>query len=180
MPPSRKAQTRTFRIDPILLNILDSEAEEQGITSSSLINQILKKYALVGRFEEKDEIINISHDAMKLMVEQLTKDELMRVGAKAGIELSSSYAYMMERRDVDSVISFMNLQLGKYNNWYQLHTSVENRRYSLFLSHQLEIKWSYWLQALMETFLRNLLNVPVNAEALENSVKISFSLAANT
>ncbi len=176
MPTSRRAQTRTFRIDPNLLNILDSEAEEQGITSSSLINQILKKYALVGRFEEKDKVINISHDAMKFMVEQLSKEEVIKVGAKAGFELSSNYSYMMERRDVDSVISFMNLQLGKYNNWYQLHSSVENRKYSLFLSHMLEIKWSYWLQAFMETFLRNLLNVPVTAEALENSVKINFTV----
>jgi hypothetical protein len=177
MPNSKKAQTRTFRIDPTLLGILDSEAEEQGITSSSLINQILKKYALVGRYEEKDEVINISHDAMKLMVEQLTKEELLKVGSKAGSELSSNYFYMMDKKDVESVISFMNLQLGKYNNWYQLHSSVENKKYTLLLSHQLEIKWSLWLQGLMETFLKNILNAQVNTEVLNNSVIITFNLS---
>jgi hypothetical protein len=174
MPNSKRAQTRTFRIDPTLLNILDSEADEQGITSSSLINQILKKYALVGRFEEKDEVINISHDAMKIMVEQLTEEELLNVGSRAGAELSSNYFYMMDKRDVDSVISFMNLQLGKYNNWYQLHSSSENRHYTLLLSHQLELRWSLWLQGLMNTFLKNILGVEVSTEALENSVIIKF------
>jgi hypothetical protein len=176
MPNSKRAQTRTFRIDPTLLNILDSEADEQGITSSSLINQILKKYALVGRFEEKDEVINISHDAMKIMVEQLTEEELLKVGSRAGAELSSNYFYMMDKRDVDSVISFMNLQLGKYNNWYQLHSSSENRHYTLLLSHQLELRWSLWLQGLMNTFLKNILGVEISSEALENSVIIKFTI----
>ncbi len=176
MPYSKKAQTRTFRIDPTLLAILDSEAEEQGITSSALMNQILKKYALIGRFDEKDEAINISHDALKLMVEQLNKEQLVRIGAKSGLELSSNYFYMMEKKDVDSVISFMNLQLGKYSGWYQLHSSVENKKYTLLLSHQLEIKWSIWLQNVMETFLKSILNVTVTSEAKENSVILSFTL----
>jgi hypothetical protein len=176
LPYSKKAQTRTFRIDPTLLAVLDSEAEEQGITASALINQILKKYALVWRFDEKDEAINISHDALKLMVDQLTKEELVKIGAKSGKELSSSYFYMMEKKDVDSVISFMNLQLGKYSGWYQLYSSVENRKYTLMLSHQLEIKWSIWLQNVMVTFLNNILNVPVTSEVRENSVMINFSL----
>ena len=90
MPYSKKAQTRTFRIDPTLLAVLDSEAEEQGITSSALMNQILKKYALIWRFDEKDEAINISHDALKLMVEQLSKEQLVKIGAKSGMELSST------------------------------------------------------------------------------------------
>jgi hypothetical protein len=176
MPYSKKAQTRTFRIDPTFLTVLDAEAEEQGITSSALINQILKKYALFWRFYEEDEAIKISHDAIKLMVELLTKEQLVKMGTKSGMELSSNYFYMMEKKDVDSVISFMNLQLGKYSGWYQLHSSVENKRYTLLLSHQLEMKWSMWLQSVMETFLKSILNVPVTSEAMENSVMLSFTL----
>ena len=83
---------------------------------------------------------------------------------------------MMEKKDVDSVISFMNLQLGKYSSWYQLHSSVENKKYTLLLSHQLEIKWSIWLQNVLETFLKNILNVTVTSEAKENSVILYFTL----
>jgi hypothetical protein len=176
MPYSKKAQTRTFRIDPIYLSILDDEAEEQGITASALINQILKKYALFWRFHEEDEAINISHDSVKAMVELLSKDQLAKIGVKSGLELSSNYFYMMEKKDVDSVISFMNLQLGKYCGWYQLHSSVENKKHTLLLAHQLEFKWSLWLQSVIETFLKSLLNVPVTSEASENSVILSFSL----
>ncbi len=176
MPYSKKAQTRTFRIDPTFLTVLDSEAEEQGITPSALINQILKKYALFWRFDEEDEAISISHDALKSMVELLSKDQLAKIGAKSGMELSSNYFYMMGKKDVDSVISFLNLQLGKYSGWYQLHSTEEEKRYKLLLSHQLEMKWSMWLQNVIETFLESILNVQVTSEATENSVTLSFTL----
>jgi hypothetical protein len=176
MPITKGAKTRTFRIDPALLAILDSEAEEQGITSSSLLNQILKKYALVGRFDEEDEAVNLSHDAVKGMVDLLTEEQLVRLGEKSGTELSSAYFYMMDSRDVDSVISFINIQLGKYSGWYQLHSSVENRKYTLLLSHQIELKWSIWLRSTIETFLKSLLDVPVTSEVMENTVVLSFKL----
>ncbi len=83
---------------------------------------------------------------------------------------------MMGKKDVDSVISFLNLQLGKYSGWYQLHSTEEDKRYKLLLSHQLEMKWSMWLQNVIETFLESILNVQVTSEATENSVTLSFTL----
>jgi len=175
MPYSKKAVTRTFRIDPTWLEVLESEAEEQGITSSALINQILKKYSLTWRFDEKDRAINLSHESLKDMVESLNKEQLVKIGHKTGQELSSNYFYLTGKKEVESVISFLNLQLGKYCGWYQLHYSKENKQYQVLLSHQISIKWSIWLQNVMETFLENVLSYSIKSEVLENSVKLTFN-----
>ena len=76
--------TRTFRIQREWNNVLEEDAERQGISVNVLVNKILRRYSLFTRWADSAGFQSFSPQMFQRILEELSEDNLARVGATVG------------------------------------------------------------------------------------------------
>jgi len=105
--------TRTFRLEREWIEALDTEARNQGVSSSSLLNQIMKRYALSLRYWDMGKGLHIPKEALIVLLSNASENDITRVGSSLGISAKLNYLYMFKLpATVDGVVSFLHQYLG--------------------------------------------------------------------
>jgi len=75
---------RTFRLNTAWDDILKEEANNQSITVSQLLNQIVRRYTIAQRFFNHSQNVNVEFKIFSPILEMLSDDEITNFGKMVG------------------------------------------------------------------------------------------------
>ena len=172
--------TRTFRINPEYDKVLNEEAEKNGLSVSALLNQIIRQYVVINRFTEKNPMITISQRTFSPVLECTSEDDLAKAGEKTGSIIPEEVLLLQGKSlDLNTVLWLLEVSLGKYGNWFDFSRSVLNGKERIHLSHQLNHKWSIFLENYVKGMFSSILDMNPDVKRRETSVTLYIPNRSN-
>ncbi len=170
----RKTVGRSFRVDEEWLNVLNEEAEKQGVSVNSLLNRLLQQYAYL-RYMMRYGAITLTRKGFVNILECCPDDKVEENGRNAGetivkdllltMGVTPSYAF---------VICLVKKLLSEFAGWFECDHHIMEDKEVLHLRHDLGRKWSDYLSGITSGTFNALLNKEIEIESSDSSVTITI------
>lgn len=168
---------RTFRLNEEWDNILKEEADNEQITVSQLLNQIVRRYIIAQRFFNHAQSVNIEYKLFSPILEMLSEEEISDFGKLVG---ASSVREGIANRglplDFDSVDFLIEEVYDRYSGWFKCNTYKNGSEYVFNLRHMFGRKWSLFIDSFMGSMFMTLLDITVSSEIYDDSVIIRMPI----
>jgi hypothetical protein len=173
--PRVKSVTRTFSLKHDLVEALEKEAENQGISTSSLMNQTVDRCVKTYWPSDKTNALLIARDIVASLSGSISDEDLRKIAViTAHNHKGTALVLMGVEQRLESVLTLLETSYGKNSRWYSWSKSVNGRDYRVLLIHELGQKWSVFLEAYMKSFLNEMLDLPVRSSYTDRSVVLEF------
>ncbi len=164
---------RTFRLNIEWDNILKEEAQDQSITVSQLLNQIVRRYIIAQRYFNHSQNVNVEHKIFSPILEMLSEEEITEFGKMVGAtSVREGIANRGLPLDFDSVDYLIEEVYDRYSGWFKCNTYKNGSEYVFNLRHLFGRKWSLFINSFMESMFMNLLDISIKSEIYNDSVII--------
>jgi len=170
--------TRTFRIQQEWVDVLEEEAESQGMSVNALLNKILRKYALFTRWTDGAKFQSFSPQMFQRIIEELSEDSLAKVGATLGAsDVVYTLNIMGRPLDYESFIELMVQYFGgsDFCRWYSCFHHVQGNQDVFHLQHNLGRKWSIFLEKYLLSGISSIAEENVDAKIYDFAVNIKIT-----
>ena len=170
----RKTVGRSFRIDEEWLEVLNEEAEKQGISVNSLLNRLLQQYAYI-RYMLRYGAITVTRKGFSNILESCPDDKVRENGRNAGSTLTRDLLLTMGVTPSYSfVILLVKKILSEFAGWFECDHHIKRDKEILHLRHDLGIKWSIYLSGVAAGTFDSILDKEVKIEFSDYSVTITI------
>ena len=168
---SGTGRTRTFRLDAAFNDMLEAEAEQQGLSVNNLTERIIERYINHTRWIDQIESLTIHPLTIQKIFDELSEEQIMRLGSKLGARVPSE-SFMMSGMPLDGVTAryFLERILGEYDHWFSV--SYHHSKPYFFLQTSLGDKWLLFVEAYLKAFYIENLSQEVECIRIENSLQI--------
>jgi hypothetical protein len=162
---------RTFRLRKDWDDILVAEADERSISVSSLLNQIVRRYAVAQRFFNNSDVMVMENRLLAPILEVLSMEQLRAFGKTLGTNsVREGIAMRGLPMDFESVEYMIAEIYDRYSGWFKSNSYEDGSNYVINLSHMFGEKWSMFIGGFIESMLENILNIEVTPLIYEHSV----------
>jgi len=176
----RKTVGRSFRIAEEWLNVLNEEAEKQGVSVNSLLNRILQQYAYI-RYMLRYGAITLTRKGFSGILECCPEDKVRENGRNAGSTITRDILLTMGvTPNYSFVILLVKKILSEFAGWFECDHHVKRDKEILHLRHDLGIKWSIYLSEVAAGTFNSILNKEVTIELSDSSVTITIPKQNNS
>ncbi|MFY3739984.1 MAG: hypothetical protein HMLIMOIP_000409 [Candidatus Nitrosomirales archaeon] len=185
----RKTRSVTFRIDSSVVDDLQKEADGKEVSLNVLANQVLKRFAEWGRYENKLDMMPVP----KMMLTSLI-DEAVTLAKKGGIKdidpyrneiikhaarlafniLKDSVLYMKKNYNLWVVLSVLQ-EYMKVSGINADHV-IEGRKHIFIIQHELGENWSLFTQELLKLIFEELAKVRIETSITAKTTKAEVIL----
>ena len=182
-PQSKKTRSVTFRLDSLVIDELQSEADNREISLNVLVNQILKRYSEWDRYENKIGMMPVP----KIILSSLI-DSAMSVAKSSGIKDVERYRDDIIKQAAQIAFGLMKdsvlFMKRQYNLWVVLsvleeymkvsgikadHKLEGSRKHVFIIQHELGENWSLFTKELLALIFQNLANVKAEINTTSNT-----------
>jgi hypothetical protein len=180
---SRKTRSLTIRLNSIVIDELQTEADSRQISVSVLINQILKKYVEWGKYQNmigmmpvpKAILSNLTDKAISIAESRgvedvdLYRDELIKQAAELAFSLiKDSVLFTKKHYNLEVVLSVLKEYMEV--SGIKADHKVEGPRTHVFvIQHELGENWSLFAKELLELIFANLANAKAKIDITPNT-----------
>ena len=172
--PSGEHTTRTIRIPVEWDEELNAEAEKNGVSVNSIFNELVEDYLLVKRFLKNYPHITTACSSLEELLNEIDDDKIYEIGKKMGNRIPRNTLLMRGLLpDYENAIWLIE-KVYQTSDFLKLHKNETETEHSLFMRHNMGEKWSYYLKGYFEGFFRNLIDIDVEPEILDNSILINL------
>ncbi len=165
--------TRTFRVNTEWDELLNKQAQWQGISVSNLLDQIVRRYVTTELFQIHSPVTSMENKTFGKLLEKISEDEIKDLGREAGRSLPEEE--ILKRGLVNSFPSYVWLMkevFGRYGGWFSVDQYATQDENVLHLKHFLDMKWSIYLSNFFSSMFDTNLNIEIKAELREESVTL--------
>lgn len=157
---TKRTITRTFRISKGWDDVLQLEAERQGLSVNVLVNKILRKYAIFDKWSDRYGIMELTTPVFREILETVPEENLALAGEKSGSKVSDLLSVMGLSMDYDSFVYMMEEVLGgqDFARWFHCFRNTQGRDEIFHLQHDLGRGWSAYLGGYLQSYLKALNN----------------------
>jgi len=171
---NRKTIGRSFRIDEQWLNVLNEEAQKQGVSVNSLLNRLLQQYAYL-RYMQRYGAITLTRQGFMGLLECCPDEKITAQGKKAGANIVKDLLRTMGVPPTYGfIICIVEKLLSEFAGWFECDHHIKPDKEILHLRHDLGPKWSIYLAAITTGTFNSLLDTKVNIETTDSSVTITI------
>ena len=180
---SRKTRSLTIRLNSIVIDELQTEADSRQISVSVLINQILKKYVEWDKYQNmigmmpvpKAILSNLTDKAISIAESRgvedvdLYRDEFIKQAAELAFSLiKDSVLFTKKHYNLEVVLSVLKEYMEV--SGIKADHKVEGHRTHLFvIQHELGENWSLFAKELLELIFANLANAKAKIDITPNT-----------
>jgi hypothetical protein len=166
----------TFRIEEGNIKKLRSEAEGQGISLNSLINQILKSFLEWHIFEPKVGMVPIAKPIVQELFTKMSKEQITEIAMRIGKNEVQNAALFMKggKLDLDSFLSWFESRMK--NSSIQInHTYDPNdRTHTYIMKHDICENWSLYFKTILEYIFNSVLEKKVDIAISSTMLTFKF------
>src|SRR5919197_355485 len=154
----RSSNSLTFRLDEDNIAKLRAEAQKQGISLNSFVNQVLKSFLEWHIFEAKVGFVPILKPVVEEPFTKMNKDQIIRIAASTGKDEVQNAVYFMKGKiDLDSFLSWFENRM-KNSSIHVSHTFDRNSRiHTYVVKHDICENWSFYLKEIIIYIFNNVL-----------------------
>jgi hypothetical protein len=186
----RKTKSITFRLDTMVVEELQRDADQGEISLNVLVNQVLRRYVEWDRYENKLGMMPIP----KLMLATLI-DETMQLAADAKITDLESYRAKIVNNAAQTALNVMKdsvlFMRKEYSFWTVLdvlrmymkvagimsdHRIETGRKHVFIIQHELGENWSLFAKELLSKIFIELAEVRADISTTPKTVKAEVRL----
>lgn len=170
-----KTVTRTIRINEAYDDALRYEAERQGVSVNTLVEQLLRRYTHIYRYFDNLNAITISGNTLGKFISNISNEKMSEIGQALGEERPKNVLLMRGLPlDYNSVIWYLTECLGGASSWYTSTYHQRGEHDILHLSHILGEGWSFFLERYVTAFIKEVLGIIPESEIMSNSVAFTI------
>ena len=174
--PKGVRKTRTFSIDSELIDSLEKEAANREISTSELMNQMILRSSKLTWPAEKTGAIIIARDIIQDLIEHYSEEELRKIATKAAQRHKNTLIVVYGiKQNLESVLDLVKNLLGNYARWFKFTHNVNGRNNKILLNHEIGLKWSCFIDAYMQSFFLEMLDIPVKSSYTSNTIILEFA-----
>lgn len=174
--PSRKAVTRTIRLDGDTDEALSTLAEKERVSVNFLVNRALRKFIEWDVYAEKFGFLSMPASLVTKMMSYLSDDEAKEMGEWAGQNLVKDFlTFWFKEVSVTTLVKGYPALESKYGRAFEYEEHVDGGRWTIILKHGRGLKWSIYYEQILLSVFGNLLHREVKTEKTEDQVVARFS-----
>lgn len=148
--------TRTFRISERAFSDLQGDAKRQNVSVNTLVNQILLSYTNFDKFIKKLHMLKISRPTFRRVLEAASDEAIIQAGQSAGTDVPKFFILAKDGTlTLQSVLSHLK-DLGDYGNLFEFTESLQNRKRTVTLAHELGPKGTLFLAHYVQTVFESI------------------------
>jgi hypothetical protein len=174
--PSKKRKTvgRSFRIDEAMLDVLNEEAEREGISVNSLLNRLLRQYSFI-RFMLRFGAITLTRKGFSAIIESCPEEKVRENARYAGSTIVEDlFRTMGAPSSYSFLVYLIEKLLSGFAGWFECDHHVKPDREIFHLRHDLGTNWSIYIAELASEIFESTLNKEVKTEVIGNSVTMTI------
>jgi len=173
--PKSKTTTRTFSMRKDLIEALETEARDRGISTSALMNQTIDHCVNLVWPSNKTGALVIARDIVHSFLDPLPIDDVRKIGAlTAQGQKSNATILLGTEQNLVAVLELLDINYGKNSRWFKFTHDVNGRDHRILLNHEMGLKWSCFLEAYIKSLFIELLDIPVRSSYMDNTVVLEF------
>jgi hypothetical protein len=171
-----KTTSLTFRLDEDNVKKLRSEADSQGISLNSLINQILKSFLEWHIYEPKVGMVPLSKPVVQELFTKMSKEQMSEIAMRVGKSEVQNAAIFMKggKIDLDSFLSWFENRMR--NSSIQMsHTFDEkNRTHTYIMKHDICENWSLYFKEILQYIFNEVLGKRIEISTSYSMLTFEF------
>ena len=168
------SKTRAIRIAKGLDRVLEQEAKKRNISINGLISNILIQFAEWGRYQEGLRSSTLPNQILKKLVELTSEDQIAKAGMELGPELlPSEVTFLYGKLTPETYLKWLML-VSKYITTVSYQITETDGTYVIVMRHDLGRKGSLFLKNYYESGLKAGMGVAPNIEMTD--FQVSFRL----
>jgi hypothetical protein len=187
---AKKTRTVTFRVDSRIVDGLQHEADNNGISLNILVNQLLRRYHDWGKYESKLNMMPVPKVMLSSCMD-ISVDIVREILDAKGTE---EYTNKMVRHAAEIAFDAMKdavlLMKNEYNLWDVLEVLREYMRASgiksehriagrkniFVIQHEMGEYWSLFTQELLKLIFERLAKVKIESKITANTTVVEVTL----
>ncbi|MDW3631435.1 MAG: hypothetical protein QOK71_08360 [Nitrososphaeraceae archaeon] len=201
---NKKLVHSSIRIEENVFNLLQKEAERQGISFNSLINKTLKNYVNSEMHFEQLGFLLVSKDFLRKTFAELQDEKrLEELGKELGLTVAKEYvSYCFPKVDSCTLIQFLDIWFRRLQSYKHIvdtsrvkdinviieegirkeneeeYQQLQRKEIHYFtVNHDININFSIALKAGLEGLIEPIIKSPIVFKQItSNSISFSFSL----
>ena len=177
---SKKETTRsiTYRLPEKLVNELETESTQKGISQNVLVRQILDKYIQWDRFSNKIGMIPVPKGILESLGEELDGRDIDEIINIVFPMIKDSVMFVKGGYDLKRCIETLEdyMKASGMNSDHR----VEGDVHSFLIQHDLGMKWSVFTEQLLSQVFRSFLpDKDLKFQTTDSTVILSVSLGSD-
>jgi hypothetical protein len=167
----------TFRIDDDSVKKLRSEAEGQGISLNSLVNQILKSFLEWHIFEPKVGMVPIAKPIVEELFTKMSKEQITDIAMRVGKNEVQNAALFMKggKLDLESFLSWFESRMKNSSIQINHMYDPNNRTYTYIMKHDICENWSLYFKTILEYIFNEVLGKRVYFNSSNTMLTFKFT-----
>lgn len=165
----------TFRLDEDNVKKLRIEAQKQGISLNSFMNQVLKSFLEWHIFEPKVGFVPILKPVVEELFSKMSKEQIAQIAENTGKEEVQNAVYFMEGKiDLDSFLSWFENRM-KNSSIQVSHTfDRASRTHTYVIKHDICENWSLYLKQIIQYVFNNVFQKKVEISTSYSMLVFNF------
>jgi len=186
----KKSRSMTFRLDALILDELQKEADLKELSLNVLVNQVLRRYVEWDRYESKLSMMPVPKLMLSTLIDETVQaamnsgisgidssiDRILKNAAKIAFNLMrDSVLFMKKSYNLWSVLEVLQ-EYMKVSGITSDHTIETERRHVVIIQHELGENWSLFAKELLSLIFTRLAEVNADITTTPNVVKAEVIL----
>jgi hypothetical protein len=171
----KRTITRTFRISREWDDVLQEEAQRQGVSVNVLLNKILRKYSLFSRWIDRNSDIILPQRNLREIINIIPTKTLSEMGTNSGVSGVNDILNMMGcQKNYDSLNYLLTEHYGGPNfaRWFTCFHNTQGTKDIFHLQHNLGRGWSVYIDNYILAFLKSLEKVDAETKVYDYAVTL--------
>ena len=164
-----KTETSSFRLDRNIFEDFKKHAKDQGLTTNSLLNKIMKEYIQWGSKAAYAEIIPFPSRVIRTLLKNLSEKEIRKIARDHTEEhFSENLLLLKNEESVDAYIEMAKNWANASN--FPFSTREKNDEIVFTIRHNLGSNYSNFLDETIKTQIEILTKKRAKTKVMSNSV----------
>ena len=187
--PHKKSRSITFRLDSLIIDELQRDANQTEISLNVLINQILKKYVQWGRYEHKLGLMPVPKNFFSSLIQETIrlsesngisidpyKEKLIKYSAEVAFyNIKETVILMKKKFDLWSVLSVLHEYMD-VSGITSDHRVEAGKKHIFVIQHELGEYWSLFAKELLNLIFYNIANLRAEIQITQKSIIAEVTL----
>jgi hypothetical protein len=186
---AKKTRTVTFRVDSRIVDGLQREADNSGVSLNILVNQLLKRHNDWGKYESKLNMIPVPKVILSSCMDMLV--EIVReIDTKRTEEYRNKIVRHAAEIAFDAMIDAVLLMKNQYNLWDVLEVlrqymkasgikadhRIAGRKNIFVIQHEMGESLSLFTQDILKLIFERLAKVKIESKITSNTTVVEVTL----
>lgn len=169
-----KTTTFTCRIEQGVLQLLEKESEDRGISLNTLMNIVLRNYVEWDFYEPKVGMIPMAKPVVSSLFDMMSEEEISELATNFGKNMIKDITLFMKMKlDYDTFLIWLETRMKR--SFIEFNHTKEKEVFIYVLKHDLGYNWSLYHKKLLEIIFYEFFRKPIKIEITNSILKFTFS-----